>query len=127
MLSIKMIVTISTGKDFSCVYERSVQLGSIRGHETTLQNGIVPNWITFTSGLIWYRIEEPIQNESARSLINGGDTNRPVKKLVCYSGVMSNFPFSSSGNWPLRISTFLAGGNCIKENRPRFQDKLNDE
>ena len=36
--------------------------------------------------------------------------------LACYLGVTSNFPFfSDSVNWPLRISTFLAGGNCIKE------------
>ena len=51
----------------------------------------------------------------------GGITNRAVKKtrplkLACYLGVTSSsFLFFDSVNWPLKISTFLAGGNCIKE------------
>ena len=60
------------------------------------------------------------QLNSLRKPFIRGDTNRPVKKLACeklacYLGVTSNFGFSDSVNWPSRISTFLAGGNCIKE------------
>ena len=35
-------------------------------------NGTVPNWITFASGLIWYRIADPFHTWSTRCRVNKG-------------------------------------------------------
>ena len=44
-----------------------------------------------------------------------GNTNPPVKFGLLFGCDIKFAVFSDSVNWPLRISTFLAGGNCIKE------------
>ena len=63
-----------------------------------------------------------------------GDTNRPVKKLACQKLTCYFWPviqvwrqifrFSDSVNWPIKISTFIAGGNCIKETDLGFKNLL---